>query len=157
MGPAGGIIFFDKGQKTEGWRYLEAAPVIYEFTAPWGFYGTAVNGTGTSIGSGKKNTEIMVSMSNSEMTQNAAFRCSKLEIKGFKDWFLPSKDELDFMYRALHRQNMGFFKDDWYWSSSVWDEDNDKQWNSQYTTWKQRFSDGSQFTNANTSYGYNRS
>ena len=25
-GPAGGIIFYDKGNKTDGWRYLEAAP-----------------------------------------------------------------------------------------------------------------------------------
>ena len=26
-GPAGGLIFFDKGALTNGWRYLEAAPV----------------------------------------------------------------------------------------------------------------------------------
>lgn len=25
-GPAGGIVFYDKGEVTDGWRYLEAAP-----------------------------------------------------------------------------------------------------------------------------------
>ena len=25
-GPAGGVIFYDKGEYSDGWRYLEAAP-----------------------------------------------------------------------------------------------------------------------------------
>ena len=34
-GPAGGIIFYDKGNNSGGWRYLEAAPYGAEFQAPW--------------------------------------------------------------------------------------------------------------------------
>ena len=34
-GPAGGIIFYDKGDNSDGWRYLEAAPVEFEFSANW--------------------------------------------------------------------------------------------------------------------------
>jgi len=137
MGPAGGLIFFDKGEKTDGWRYLEAAPVMSEFKAKWGYYEIEVTGTDTGIGSGKKNTEIIAAMGD---VNSAAYKCRQLDIKGYKDWFLPSKDELDFMYRALHRQNMGFFKDDWYWSSSVGGD-------ARYYTWVQKFSDGYQLVN----------
>jgi hypothetical protein len=28
-------VFYDKGNYSEGWRYLEAAPVYTEFTANW--------------------------------------------------------------------------------------------------------------------------
>ena len=34
-GPAGGIVFYDKGDKTDGWQYLEAAPPEFEFEANW--------------------------------------------------------------------------------------------------------------------------
>jgi hypothetical protein len=34
-GPAGGIIFYDKGDNSDGWQYLEAAPPDFEFTANW--------------------------------------------------------------------------------------------------------------------------
>jgi len=137
IGPAGGIIFFDKGKETEGWRYLEAAPESYEFTAPWGFSGVAVSGTETGIGYGKTNTEIIVSMTSSERADNAAYRCSMLEINGFNDWFLPSKDELDLMFQALYRRNNDPYSHYRYWSSSVGKDE-------RFNTWRQRFSDGNQ-------------
>ena len=34
-GPAGGIVFYDKGDNSDGWQYLEAAPCEFEFTANW--------------------------------------------------------------------------------------------------------------------------
>ncbi|GHU33390.1 hypothetical protein FACS1894172_11810 [Spirochaetia bacterium] len=34
-GPAGGLIFYDKGDYSDGWRYLEVAPVTTETTAQW--------------------------------------------------------------------------------------------------------------------------
>jgi hypothetical protein len=56
FGPAGGHIFYDKGVFSNGWRYLEAAPAETEFTAQWGASGRDVAGTGTLVGSGKRNT-----------------------------------------------------------------------------------------------------
>jgi hypothetical protein len=34
-GPAGGIVFFDNGDANGKWRYLEAAPALFEFTSDW--------------------------------------------------------------------------------------------------------------------------
>jgi len=34
-GPAGGLVFFDKGDNSDGWQYLEAAPSEFEFEANW--------------------------------------------------------------------------------------------------------------------------
>jgi TolB-like protein len=102
-GPAGGIVFYDKGSYSDGWRYLEAAPANYEFTSDW---------------------------------NSAEGKCRSLNIGGFSGWRLPTKDELDLMYKNLKQKGLGGFNNNWYWSSS--------QINSNYA-WYQRFSDGGQF------------
>jgi hypothetical protein len=35
IGPAGGFVFYDKGENSDGWQYLEAAPPEFEFEANW--------------------------------------------------------------------------------------------------------------------------
>jgi len=35
-GPAGGFVFYDKGNNSGGWQYLEAIPVDFEFRSAWG-------------------------------------------------------------------------------------------------------------------------
>jgi hypothetical protein len=61
-GPAGGIIFYDKGRASEGWRYLEAAPSDQSTGIQWynGSYITT-GATATGIGSGKANTATILS------------------------------------------------------------------------------------------------
>jgi len=117
IGPAGGVIFYDKGFVSDGWQFLEAAPASSEFNAPWGARGHLVAGTELSIGSGKRNTELIVArMGQLGETGSAAQRCVALNINGYNDWFLPSRDELNQMY--LHRTIIGSFSSNWYWSSS---------------------------------------
>jgi hypothetical protein len=74
-----------------------------------------VSGTGTAVGTGKGNTQLIVE--SLEQIGKAAQRCDSLSLKGYDDWFLPSKDELNLMYRNLHR-GAGEFSHSWYWSSS---------------------------------------
>jgi len=119
-GPAGGIIFYDKGVFSGGWRYLEAAPAETEFTSEWGANGEDVANTSTAVGSGKRNTEIIVKrLRQLHEIGKAAQLCVSLNFDGYKDWFLPSKDELDLMYKNLKQKGLGGFSNDTYWSSSV--------------------------------------
>ena len=116
-GPAGGIIFFDKGSFSDGWRYLEVAPAGFEFVAEWGGRRQAVPGTSTTVGSGKRNTQLIVEMLvKRNESQRAAQLCANLEVRGFKDWFLPSIEELNLMY--VNRDRIGGFQNTRYWSSS---------------------------------------
>ena len=134
-GPASGLIFYDKGNNSNGWRYLEAAPVDAEFQAKWSVHRTVVEGTQELIGSGKRNTQLLVeklSQTSGEW-DTAAQKADDLVFNGFNDWFLPSKAELDQMYGNLKRKNLGNLKNGYYWTST--------QYSSSYS-WLQDFSDG---------------
>jgi hypothetical protein len=115
-GPAGGIIFFTMGGS--GWRYLEAAPEDLP-EAEWGAYEENIAGTEKRPGSGKKNTEFIVAgLKELGESGNAAQMCAEYELNGYRDWFLPSEDELTLMYENLKQNGLGNFEDEWYWSST---------------------------------------
>jgi len=153
-GPAGGLVFYDKGSYSDGWRYLEAAPVSTEWTSKvWGGYETGVSGAdGTVIGTGEQNTtDITNAYGENEpyagKADYAAKLCSDFTSGGQSDWFLPSKDELNKMYVNLQSGTdensvvyspVGGFANDYYWSSS--------EFNNNYT-WIQSFSSGDQYYN----------
>jgi len=135
-GPAGGIIFYDKGNFSDGWRYMEAAPV--DLKAQWDEKAENVVGTGTEIGSGKQNTEFIVAALNRKgVSGKAAQLCREYNLNGYADWFLPSKDELDLIYKNLKQKGLGNLYDYFYWSSSQLD-------NNYNRAWIQSFSSGSQ-------------
>jgi TolB-like protein len=120
-GPAGGIVFYDKGYYTDGWRYLEYAPSNFR-NVYWGPYGLKIAGTETGIGTGKKNTELIVKVLNRRRDKGLAAQiCNDFSLNGYKDWFLPSKDELNLLYTYLKDNVMlgsdyGFYT--WFYSSS---------------------------------------
>ncbi|MCX7023447.1 MAG: PEGA domain-containing protein, partial [Spirochaetes bacterium] len=133
-GPAGGLIFYDKGSVSDGWRYLEAAPSDQSAGIQW-YNGNYIDiKTGTAIGTGRANTQAIIAAQGAG--DYAAILCKNLSINGFSDWFLPSKDELNLMYTNLKKAGLGGFGSGWLWSSS--------QYYGYYGAWRQRFSVGYQ-------------
>ena len=48
----------------------------------------------------------------------AKFVCENLDINGYSDWLLPTKDDLQSMYTNLHRYGIGGFESSPYWSGT---------------------------------------
>jgi len=115
-GPGGGIVFYDKGSYSNGWRYLEVAPWPDQSTgASWDNGPLITTGaSGTAIGTGASNTALIVA--DQGAGDYAAILCSSLSIGGYHDWFLPSKDELNQIY-LIGTEYTGF-TGNYYWSSS---------------------------------------
>ncbi len=116
-GPAGGIVFFDKGSVSDGWRYLEATENDVGDGVTWnnGWW-TDIKNTSREVGRGKSNTDILVKAQG--MGSYAAQLCKNLELNGFRDWFLPSSAELNILYTNLKLRGLGNFSPSFYWSSS---------------------------------------
>lgn len=124
-GPAGGIIFYDKGNSIGGWQYLEAAPQSTEAKVIWSHERRVIESVinQRALGLGKQNTQKIMDVFNNRGGgfDTAARICIDLTINGFNDWFLPSFDELNWMYGNLHRKGIGEFKNEryaYYWSST---------------------------------------
>ncbi len=129
-GPAGGLIFYDKGNSQGGWRYLEAAPEETEKAIDFWVTPYTQNGsnrellsqtTGRAVGDGLKNTQALVEDfdKNGGGFNTAVRYCADLQINGFDDWFVPSMDELNWMYGNLFLQGLGGLTNGWYWSSTT--------------------------------------
>jgi hypothetical protein len=120
QGPAGGIVFYDKGRYSDGWRYLEAAPSDFPNAIAWAPYDFSISGLERGIGMGKSNTEkIITQLEQFNYPQTAAMVCWTNETNGFRDWFLPSVDELNLLYQNLYRSRLGGFNANRvYWSST---------------------------------------
>lgn len=144
-GPGGGLIFFDARAKQWWGRYLEVAPKTWngrseDPTAIWcddshSFLKGAIKDPtlaarlGVIIGKGPANTDLM----NVGCSQGAGVFAHKYRGGGKTDWFLPSKDELNLMYR--NSDMIGDFSPGYYWSSSEYDAND---------SWDQNFVDGAQ-------------
>jgi hypothetical protein len=88
-GPGGGIIFYhdpngfimtDTGERA---HYLEAAPVNMPRTLAWassGFTSTNISGTGTAIGTGRRNTALILAV---DANAPAALACRNYSNNGF--------------------------------------------------------------------------
>lgn len=154
----GGLIFYLDDQDTVGnIKGLVCAPVDQGTFLGWdcwqydipdvpNVYCNPPSGPGAEIGDGSTNTAAIVSACSSR----AVSVCVEYRGGGFDDWFLPSAKELDLMWENLADSdgdgsnsdpndpgNLGYFANEWYWSSSEFDFN----W-----AWHQNFSDGTQHT-----------
>ena len=152
VGPGGGIVFYDAGEKKSWGRYLEAAPLEAEGQRlPWRPRGnkamlyTNISGgltaaeqrvAGKAVGMGAVNTSRIVAKVG-RRAEYAARYADELVFGGKDDWFLPSKDELDLMFKYLHtaEKPRGGFTNGFYWSSS--DYNNSTAWLETFTTGQQ--------------------
>lgn len=64
---------------------------------------------------------------------NAMTACDQLDLNGYNDWHLPTKEELDTLYTILKLHSKGKFENSSYWSSS--------EYNSYYA-WRKNFKTG---------------
>lgn len=106
-GPAGGIVYYDKGFYSDGWRYLEVAPAGWAggtfdpwVDLEWGCYQTLVGGTSTEIGTGKENTDLILAKGCADADTPVQLAANAI-VNGYDDWFLPSRDELAAIYDNL--------------------------------------------------------
>lgn len=121
-GPAGGWIFYDKGDADDGWRYLEASPEDLSEGIQW-YNGKTmkIGTTEKSVGSGKSNTQNIIAVQGKG--KYAAYICANYKGGGKSDWFLPSKEELEILYKFLVESGISGSSNDYYWSSTEYDAD----------------------------------
>ena len=129
----GGIVFYQDGFGSG----LIAAESDQSTGIEWGEK-EALGWTSEAVGKGAANTTMIVDKYGSGTY--AAKLCDDLILNGYDDWFLPSKDELNLMYRQ--KGVIGGFADDYYWSSSEYDS-GDARHQSEYA-WFQNFGNGNQ-------------
>ena len=130
-GPAGGLIFYDKLEPSDGWQYLEAAPADLASTLPYyrsGFSNTAAVPTLTvDVGQGYTNTQSLVALMGSD-TGYAAGACDAYSVNGYDDWFMPSRSELNYLWYNVWGKSLGGFNYSWYWSSSQTNSTKTQAW-----------------------------
>lgn len=123
---------------------LIAAPADNSEGITWGGTGRAVGPPAQSDTDGAANTAAIVNAIGTD-SQYAALLCNNYEIdsKGntpckngnacYNDWFLPSKDQLNCLFR--HKQVIGGFTKAFYWSSTEF------AGYPEYSAWDRFFSD----------------
>jgi hypothetical protein len=124
MNYGGGIVFYIDSTGSHGLISMSTNLASYQ----WGPTPVFLGATGTAVGTGISNTNIVVASYGFSYT--AAGLCKAHSGSGYSDWYLPSKDELEIMYT----QRSILLMSGNYWSSSESNANN---------AWIKNFSTGS--------------
>ena len=130
VGPLGGRIFIIPTTvgNTAG-KYFEAAAADLTSTKTWCDVTTTVGTTGSAIGDGRANTNLIAAACTSGAGQDAVDYAVTLDSVTYADWFLPSQDELNelCLFAKVTRPGTSTcgsgslksgFVADYYWSST---------------------------------------
>jgi len=130
VGPLGGRIFITPATvgNTTG-KYFEAAATDLTATKTWCNVTTTVGTTGSAIGDGRANTNLIAAACTSGAGQDAVDYAVTLDSVTYADWFLPSQDELNelCLFAKVTRPGTSTcgsgslksgFVADYYWSST---------------------------------------
>jgi hypothetical protein len=94
--------------RVDGQRFgVVVAPKESEFEGEWGEYGKKIDAR--SVGDGVANTQAML-----DAGSPIAAKVRALDINDHQDWYIPSRDELELMYRNLKptdAENWASFRD----------------------------------------------
>jgi hypothetical protein len=138
----GGLIFYLNTTDCSG---MIAAPNDQSTNAEWGCEGTNISGAEfSSIGAGAQNTLEIINLCSTSGI--AAEICNTYSLNGNDEWYLPSKDELNLMYTNLKANGFGSFSNDWYWSSTEFEDIDNYNSNGYEAAWLQSFENGFQTT-----------
>jgi hypothetical protein len=120
-GPGGGKIFYSNASGftcgvtySSTCTYLEVALNFNDRRLNWSSPAlqntSTLNSTGTAIGTGQRNTALVVAAGATDSTTSAiAFTDQYVAPNGTSDWFLPSKDEMASLYDADAANRLGGF------------------------------------------------
>jgi hypothetical protein len=150
VGPGGGVIFYVASGPQWWGSYLEARPVSRTGVA-WSLrpqdslYGDSDKNVvqrrridAKALGMGRVNTEAIVEQSGPGTY--AAAVVARQTLGGKRDWFLPSKNELNALYNFRALQGYAALVDGPYWTST--------EGGGRNVAWYQMFQDGTQFTDS---------
>ena len=113
----------------------------------WGFYGTSTGVTDTAIGTGKDNTDLLISLNNND-SDTLWHYVNQHRTNTGKPWHVPSIDELNGLYEnidTIENFTITHVNSRYYWSSSEYSSNN---------AWGQYKSAGYQFTNRKNTTTY---
>ncbi len=144
----GGVVFHI--DTLERKAYVVSKQDVGTFTP--GCWEVSIDGAeGIATGTGKQNTLDIVSACSE--TNIAAKACADYDCGDYDDWFLPSKDELNQIYRNKstleHTKGFVALATTFYWSSTQINSSNVK------LSWLQNFDNGDQHTTSRFYYNIN--